>query len=304
MSDNTKIQWAKASWNSVTGCSPVSEGCTNCYAKRIANRLKGRFGYPKDDPFKVTFHPDRLYQPLKWKKPRRIFVCSMGDIFHGNLRHYSGKDLPPWEVIFCIYATMMKATQHTYIILTKRPENMLEFYNEWIRASDLLSHVWVGCTAENQKRYDERWSIAQQIPAAKLFVSGEPLLGPIDFSGFARKPDWVICGAETGPGARPMDPYWARNLRDQCKAANVPFFMKAMSGKEPIPSDLQMWYEKLKFARKVKGLSIRSVSEMVNVSNPYICEIENGKINDPSFFKMAKLLKLYNLSFEDMIGEE
>ena len=286
----TKIEWTEYSWNPVSGCTPASEGCQNCYARRMANRLRGRCGYPQDDPFRVTLHEDRLGEPLRWKQPRRVFVCSMGDLFH--------EDVPDefiariwWVIGQCAgYLDPSRYRGHTFIILTKRPERMQKWLNgwndretrrQWIESfgevydwmsgpkywPDVLPNVWLGVTAENQQRADERIPILLQIPAAVRFISVEPMLGPVDVSyylsccGSCNAPinkkdpswrwngicwehkcpsnhpqlgyfaaytgvDWVICGGETGPGARPMHPDWVRSLRDQCQAAEVPFFFK------------------------------------------------------------------------------
>ena len=228
MADNTKIEWADASWSPVTGCSPFSEGCLNCWAKRMANRLRGRFGYPKDDPFKVTFHPNRLDQPLRWKKPRRIFVCSMGDLFHEDVK-------VSW--INEIFPITQTATQHQYLFLTKRPGRILGFVN-WM--NEILNDIhdkitpfnkfddncFFGITAENQKLYDERWTIASKIPAAVRFVSLEPALEHINIDIFAPWPDWVIWGPETGIGKRPFSAWWAESVYDQCQEKNIPFFDK------------------------------------------------------------------------------
>ncbi len=220
----TKIEWATETWNPVTGCTKVSEGCQNCYAERMAKRLAGRYGYPKDDPFRVTLHPNRLEQPLKWRKPRRIFVCSMGDLFHDDV---------PVPFLVDVFDVVYKCPQHTFIFLTKRPENL-----KWLRingpivGAEPLSNVWLGVTAENQKTADERIPILLRISAAVKFVSVEPMLGPmvlcrwIARDGFRKGLNWVICGGESGPGARPMHPDWARGLRDQCQTAGVPFFFK------------------------------------------------------------------------------
>lgn len=252
MADNTKIEWASATWSPITGCShDGSPGCDHCYAKRMAQRLKGRYGYPKDNPFKVTFHPDRLDQPLKWKKPKRIFVCSMSDLFH--------KDVTDKQIdqIFTVMTHPMSgANHHTYLILTKRPERILTGHSghfaEW-------PNIWLGVTCENQQTADKRIPILLQIPAAVRFISIEPMLSEInlemaleDFQplnpDFSKKPSpiqWVIVGGESGPGARPMHPEWARSIRNQCQSAGVPFFMKQMSGKtaqerHAIPSDLMI----------------------------------------------------------------
>jgi protein gp37 len=251
----TKIEWTEYSWNPVTGCTPASEGCQNCYAKRMANRLAGRCGYPADDPFRVTLHPEKLEEPLKWKKPRRVFVCSMGDLFHEQV---------PDEYIAKVWEIMNNASHHTFLILTKRPQRMKDFLARlgwYIHDRDgypmeavldeggkyTLKNVWLGVTAENQQRADERIPILLQIPAAVRFVSIEPMLGPVDLSlsdgvdlsmsvGTGLKPgksylinslDWVICGGESGSGARPMHPDWVRSLRDRCQAAGTPFFFKS-----------------------------------------------------------------------------
>lgn len=243
----TKIEWADAVWNPVTGCTPISEGCQNCYAKRMANRLRGRCGYPADDFFKVTLHQERLNEPLKWKKPRRIFVCSMGDLFHEEVD----------DGFLCrVFDTMLAAKQHIFMILIKRPERMKNFIMRCVHG--IPKNIWLGVTAENQQRADERIPILLQIPAAVRFVSVEPMLGPVDlteyFSEYDYRPtyeyyreflkmqgiesdgkpalfksglDWVICGGETGPKARPMHPDWVRSLRDQCQDAGVPFFFKS-----------------------------------------------------------------------------
>lgn len=247
----SKIEWTDETWNPVTGCTPISGGCQNCYAKRMSNRLKGRCGYDADNPFKVTLHPDKLDQPLRWKKPRMIFVCSMGDLFHEDV---------PDQIIGQVwhYATMAK--QHTYLFLTKRPDRMKDIFTRIANTYPNqypAPNIWLGATCENQARADERIPILLQIPAAVRFVSVEPMLGPVDLtridiggnvwinsltgdcksyhpyggmwktSESKNKLDWVICGGETGPGARPMHPDWVRSLRDQCVTAGVPFFFKS-----------------------------------------------------------------------------
>jgi protein gp37 len=242
----TKIEWATDSWNPITGCTPVSEGCQNCYARRGAQRLRGRFGYPEDEPFRPGnwrgdyVAPSKGYpvieDPLHWREPRVVFVCSMGDLFHEDVAFGDQ---------YAVFDAMRVAKQHTFLILTKRPERMEEFVDTWSLAHDWpLPNVWLGITAENQRRADERIPILLSIPATVHFVSCEPLLGPIDLArwlprnpplfsdrnqgklGIPYKLDWVIVGGETGPNARPMHPDWARLLRDQCKAAGVPFFFK------------------------------------------------------------------------------
>ncbi len=211
MGDKSKIEWTESTWNTITGCSPVSEGCANCYAKREAEgRLRGKFGYPQDEPFRVTFHgEDRLNDPLRWKRPRKIFVCSMGDLFHEDV---------PFVWIDKVFQVMSECKQHRFMLLTKRPERMksyfLGFRDEaeekaeqeirskpfWLRLEcDLyrnanaqfrrqpLANVWLGVTAENQERADERIPVLLQIPAAKHFVSVEPMLGHIDLVKYLQK---------------------------------------------------------------------------------------------------------------------
>ena len=256
---STKIEWATESWNPITGCSPVSEGCEHCYARRMAKRLRGRCGYPEDDPFKVTFHPDKLFQPMKWKKPRIIFVCSMGDLFHEDA------ELSWQNKIWNHVITEPPCYHHIFLILTKRPKRLRAFIQSlgyWGDSDEMQSifpHIWLGVSVENQKQADARIPVLLQIPAERRFVSIEPMLGPIILShikiGTRYKPqgkadplylnalkgdyffgdegdyeigalDWVIVGGESGPGARPMHPDWPRSVRDQCQEAEVPFFFK------------------------------------------------------------------------------
>ena len=272
MGDQTKIEWAESTWNPITGCTPISPGCDNCYARRMAHqRLKGRFGYPEEDPFRVTFHADKLDQPLRWRKRRRVFVCSMGDLFHKDVQFEWIARI--WDTIF---DCMITRPGHRFLVLTKRPERILE-YKDWLgrvqgRRFD-YENVWLGVTAENQEMADLRIPILLQIPAAVRFVSIEPMLGPVDFGigdysehGWLKgwhceaehdprcdgscsigcpvpvqvenaKLDWVIVGGETGPGARPMHPEWVRSVRDQCQAAGVPFFFKSWGAGRPEAHD-------------------------------------------------------------------
>lgn len=222
----TRIEWTERTWNPVTGCSRVSPGCVHCYAERMAKRLAGRCGYPEaPHEFDVTVHPDRLEEPLRWKKPSLVFVCSMGDLFHEDV---------PFVFIKDVFRLMYSAKTHTFQILTKRPERMLEFFN-WGKGyftwatDNILTNVWLGVTAENQEQANKRIPILLQIPAAVRFVSVEPMLGPVDFSrvlNALRGVQWVICGGETGPGARIMDVMCARALCKQCADSGVPFFYK------------------------------------------------------------------------------
>ena len=259
---HTKIEWATDSWNVVSGCSKISEGCLNCYAERMAHRLRGRFGYPEDDPFRVTFHPDRLEEPLSWRKPRRVFVASMGDLFHEDVDD---------EWLDLVFAVMGMARQHTFLLLTKRPTRMRDYLRQVTEGTRKLAgsacyglvrgalgglavldwmaegmpNVWCGVTAENQERAEERVPVLLDVPAKIRFVSCEPLLGPVDLSPWTV--DWVIVGAESGSGARPMEADWVRSLRDQCKQARASFYFKqsVVNGKKiSLPElDGRQWAE-------------------------------------------------------------
>ena len=233
----TKIEWATDVWNPITGCTKVSAGCKNCYAERFAHRLAGRFGYPEDDPFRVTLHMDHLRDPLHWRKHRRVFVCSMGDLFHPDV---------PRAWIDEVFMIMDMSPRHTFMILTKRPDRMCEYVTDLLMSRtmrmsaplQILPNVWMNVSVENQEAADERIPWLLNTPAKVRGVSCEPLLGPVDLSWsllyngmhhgnvYYQKLDWVIVGGESGSGARPMHPDWARSLRDQCQGAGVPFFFK------------------------------------------------------------------------------
>ena len=227
---STNIEWCDETWNPVTGCTPISAGCQNCYAKRMFNRRM--WGY---DFTPGTVHPKRLNQPMHWNKGRRIFVCSMGDLFH---------EFVDTRTIYDVLEIAETCPQHTFILLTKRPERMADVEAEWIEDSiandgdtprtwfDSMPNLWCGATTENQDLYDERFNHLQKQLVSVRYISAEPLLshidlGPVRFADDYRPYlDWVICGAETGPGKRHMELDWARSLRDQCKDAGVPFFFK------------------------------------------------------------------------------
>lgn len=249
----TKIEWADRSWNPVTGCTKVSPGCRNCYAERMARRLAGRYGYPEaPNHFDVTCHPDRLDQPLQWKRPKRIFVNSMSDFFHPAI---------PIEFQSKMFSIMRRCPQHTFMILTKRVDQ-LGLFNHVCGWPD-LSNVWLGVTAENQQAADERIPLLLKIPAAARFVSVEPMLSRVNLGlagtcpkswGVGYRPisdllTWVICGGESGPGARPMHPEWPRDLRNQCVAAGIPYFFKSWGEWLPAsqwPTTLNRMYRSVK----------------------------------------------------------
>jgi protein gp37 len=228
----SKIEWTDITWNPVTGCSWVSPGCDNCYAKTMANRLHSN---PKMDDkyrnnFKVTCHPEELKRDFG-KKSKKVFVCSMGDLFH--------KDVPgPFQDD--IFGKIEYHPGHIFQILTKRPEMALEYQD--FHCMPYPDNVWFGVTAENQEQYDKRRDGLFGIEAQVKFISIEPMLSEIVLRGdcWELDVDWVIVGGETGPGAREMNPNWARSIRDQCKKAEVPFFFKQMSRKQPTPDDLNI----------------------------------------------------------------
>jgi protein gp37 len=244
----TSIEWTDASWNPIVGCTEVSPGCANCYAARLAaTRLSGVPAY-KDLAIlnggkprwlgNVAFLAERLEEPLRWRKPRRIFVCDMGDLFHESV-------LSTWLVE--IFEVILECPQHTFQILTKRAAWMRDFFRTM--APKPLPNVWLGVSVENQRFADERIPSLLETPAAVRFISAEPLLGPINLDTPVRKVipapwpaasglDWVIAGGESGPHARPMHPEWPRSLRDQCQAAGVPFFFKQWGQFAPLhPTD-------------------------------------------------------------------
>jgi len=215
MAQLSSIEWTDATWNPVTGCTKVSPGCKFCYAERMAKRLQA-MGQPRyRNGFLTTLQEDLLEAPLGWAKPRRVFVNSMSDLFH---------EAVPADFIAGVFGVMERASWHVFQVLTKRAERLAELAPDlpWPR------NVWMGVSVESA---EFTWRIAhlRRVPAAVRFLSVEPLLGPI-----ARLPlrgvDWVIVGGESGPGARPMRPEWARAIRDRCVAAEVPFFFKQWGG--------------------------------------------------------------------------
>ena len=272
MSDKSEISWTDATWNPVRGCSLVSEGCRSCYAMKQAHRFSSpgqpyegltRLG-PRGPTWTGTIRlvPEKLMEPLKWKKPRRIFVNSMSDLFHEDV---------PDEYIDRVFAVMALSPQHTFQVLTKRADRMLRYCTtignddgeyepdldgealrdamiegeaqrlfvelggsthtaDYLAVHQPLPNVWLGVSVENQKCADERIPLLLETPAAVRFISAEPLLGPLDLRQLLGRLSWVIAGGESGSRARPMDPSWVLNIRDQCLNAAVPFFFKQWGG--------------------------------------------------------------------------
>jgi protein gp37 len=209
------IEWTEATWNPLTGCTKVSPGCKHCYAERLSKRLMA-MGNPKyANGFRLTLHEDALELPLRWSKPRAIFVNSMSDLFHEDV---------PDEFVHRVFAVMAAAHWHRFQVLTKRPERLLALDPElaW------RPNIWMGVSVENE-RYVPRVDLLRQTQAHVKFLSIEPLLGPLpslDLAGI----DWAIVGGESGPGARPLKESWVRDIRDRCLDAGVPFFFKQWGG--------------------------------------------------------------------------
>jgi protein gp37 len=275
MTDRSAIEWTQATWNPVTGCDRISPGCQHCYALTLAKRLKA-MGQPKYQAdghpptsgpgFGVALHPQTLSEPLRWRRPRRIFVCSMADLFHARV---------PDDFIARVFATMAATPQHTYQVLTKRPGRMARLLGSDAFAQAVFDHsaaahgatsltwplpnLWLGTSVEDQQRANQRIRSLLAVAAVTRFLSCEPLLGPIDLGlaicqqtaptygrGLTRTTvhltgccqralrdaelHWIIAGGESGPSHRPVDPAWVRSLRDQALAGKVAFFFKQWGG--------------------------------------------------------------------------
>jgi protein gp37 len=265
VSGTSTIEWTDATWNPVTGCTKVSEGCDHCYAETFAERWRGIPGHPYEQGFDLKLWPERLEMPLRWRKPRRVFVNSMSDLFHDGV---------PANYIDRVFNVMHQTPQHTYQILTKRPGRMASYIRDIMV---VLPNVWLGTSVESQKWADVRIPKLLETPAAVRFLSCEPLLGPVDLTEWLDPPDpdadcetcgqewwarmdghpvldeengdtgdwcpgpmrrhsgidWIIVGGESGPNYRPMDRKWAESLFGQAQAGRVAFFVKQDSGPRP-----------------------------------------------------------------------
>lgn len=215
MSGKTKIEWTECSWNPITGCTKISDGCKNCYAERLTKRLIAMKNPRYYNGFKVTIHKDLIEAPKKWKTPRKIFVNSMSDLFHEKI---------PDEIILRIFKTMNECPQHQFQILTKRPERLLTL-NDRI---NWTNNIWMGVTVESNK-YLNRIEYLRNSSAKVKFISAEPLLSELNNINL-KDIDWIIVGGESGPGAREMKKEWVINIRDEAKKQNTAFFFKQWGG--------------------------------------------------------------------------
>jgi protein gp37 len=222
MSENSAIEWTDATWNPVTGCTKISAGCDNCYAARFSERFRSVPRHPFERGFDLTLRPERLLQPLAWKRPRMIFVNSMSDLFHKQI---------PQAYIDAVFDTMETANWHVYQVLTKRSSLLKKFVNHRYAGREAPAHMWFGVSVENQQT-TSRIAHLGKARVAVRFLSIEPLISPVGqlcLDGV----HWVIVGGESGPRARPMEAEWAIDIRNQCVKAGVPFFFKQWGGRSP-----------------------------------------------------------------------
>jgi protein gp37 len=240
MATNSPIEWTDATWNPVTGCDKISPGCKHCYAERLAHRLQAMGNRNYKNGFEVTLQPHMLALPLRWKAPKRIFVNSMSDLFH---------DQVPLEYIQRVFGVMNQANQHQYQVLTKRAERLEELSTRLPWAP----HIWMGVSVEHEN-YLYRIDHLRLTHAQVKFLSIEPLLGPLGKLNL-RGIDWVIVGGESGPGARPMDAAWVKDIRNQCLQAGVAFFFKQWGG-----------VFKKKTGRELDGRTWDEMPELVTIS--------------------------------------
>lgn len=231
MAENSKIEWTDHTFNPWIGCQNVSPGCDHCYAEAMMDH---RYGKVKWGPHgeRVRTSPGNWRKPLQWAKAAnanrpRVFCASLADVFDNRAPEGARADL---------FALIRSTPQLDWLLLTKRPQNISKMLPaDWGAG---YPNVWLGTTCEDQKHYDMRWPVLAAVPAAVRFISYEPAIGPLRMVW--GKPDWIICGGESGPGARYMEPAWAETVRDQCAASGISFFMKQMTGKKPVPERLMV----------------------------------------------------------------
>lgn len=219
MSDKSSIEWTDATWNPVTGCTKVSPGCKHCYAETFAERWRGITGHPYEQGFDLKLWPERLEIPLRWRSPRMIFVNSMSDLFHERI---------PDEFIEMVFGVMVKASQHTFQVLTKRAARLADWHLRYPKFWN-LTNIWLGVSVEDKRFGLPRIPFLRTLNSSIRFLSVEPLLEDLGQINLDRI-DWVIVGGESGRGARPMDKKWVLSIQDQCRQARVPFFFKQWGG--------------------------------------------------------------------------
>lgn len=266
MGNKSAIEWTDATWNPVQGCTKVSPGCQHCYAETWCERFRGTQGYP--DGFDLTLKPHKLLDPLRWRAPRRVFVNSMSDLFHGQV---------PDDYITQVWDTMAAADWHVYQVLTKRAKRM----RRWVKSKVELHrahpshidpmprHIWLGVSVEDRKHGLPRIDELRETPAAVRFLSVEPLLedlGTLDLRGI----DWVIVGGESGHGARRMEVPWVENIQGQCLEFDVPFFFKQWGAFSPSYNG-RYWYERVgkkKAGRSLGGRTWDAMPELARAEHP------------------------------------
>ncbi len=220
MSAKSSIEWTDSTWNPSRGCSKISAGCKNCYAETLAERFRGVKGHPYEQGFDIRIVQEKLYEPIKWQSPKKIFVNSMSDLFH--------KDIDD-EYIYKVFSVMKIADWHIFQVLTKRPERMQKLLKGKLKEFSKLPHIWLGVSVEDKKSGLDRIEILRNTNAQLRFLSIEPLLedlGKINLKNI----DWVIVGGESGGNSRKMEESWVLSILEQCKKNNVPFFFKQWGG--------------------------------------------------------------------------
>jgi protein gp37 len=222
MSEHTSIEWTDATWNPVRGCTKITPGCAHCYAETFAERFRGVRGHPYEQGFDLRLVPEKLSEPLHWRRSRMIFVNSMSDLFHQDV---------PDDYIVAVTKVMQLAKWHTFQVLTKRSERLRDLLASKLAFAAEDSHIWWGVSVENRKHGLPRIGHLQAASAAVRFLSIEPLLedlGTFNLTGIA----WVIVGGESGSGARPLQPSWVRGIRELCRRDDIPFFFKQWGGRQ------------------------------------------------------------------------
>jgi len=244
VSEHSQIEWTDATWNPVRGCTKIGPGCAHCYAETFAERFRGVPGHPYEQGFDLRLVPEKLQEPLRWKKPKMIFVNSMSDLFHEDV---------PNDYVLSVVRVMQLANWHTYQVLTKRSERMRDLLQTKLRVAADFPHIWWGVSVENRKHGIPRIDHLRAAPARVRFLSIEPLLedlGSVPLEGI----HWIIVGGESGHGARPMEKSWVLSIRDQCEFAGIPFFFKQWGG-----------VRKSKAGRELEGRTFDAVPERVEL---------------------------------------